>query len=135
MFEQSPRPLDGSPLGLDTAAAVRDRPAALPFVLDNFVIVQGCVTTDGEHVAHRRSRGSGRERLAGEAPEADPSRGADGESTCGRGYSPMTWMLISRRRGPSSSAKMTDWKRPRVSSPLFTPTAMDRPSSAALRCE
>lgn len=78
MFEQSPRPLDGSPLGLDTAAAVRDRPAALPFVLDNFVIVQGWVTTDGEHVAHRRSRGSGRERLAGEAPEADPSREREG---------------------------------------------------------
>ncbi len=50
-------------------------------------------------------------------------------------YSPITWMLISRRRGPSSSAKMTDWKRPRVRSPLFKPTAMLRPSSAAFRCE
>jgi len=28
----------------------------------------------------------------------------------------MTWMLISRFRGPSSSAKMIDWNRPSVSS-------------------
>jgi hypothetical protein len=32
-------------------------------------------------------------------------------------------MLISRFRGPSSSAKMTDWNRPSVSSPLLTATA------------
>jgi len=42
---------DGSPLGLDTAAALRDRSESLRFVLDNFVVVQGHVTTDGEHVA------------------------------------------------------------------------------------
>jgi SAM-dependent methyltransferase len=42
---------DGSPLGLDTAAALRDRPAALQFVVDNFSVVQGRVPTDGEHVA------------------------------------------------------------------------------------
>ena len=31
----------------------------------------------------------------------------------GARYSPMTWTLISRRRGPSNSAKMMDWNRPR----------------------
>src|SRR5438552_578417 len=37
-------------------------------------------------------------------------------------------MLISRARGPSSSAKMMDWNRPSVSSPWLIPTAMSRPS-------
>jgi SAM-dependent methyltransferase len=41
---------DGSPLGLDTAAALRDRPAALRFILDHFDIVQGRVRTDGSNV-------------------------------------------------------------------------------------
>ena len=41
---------DGSPLGLDTAAALRDRPAALRFVLAHFDIVQGRVATDGSNV-------------------------------------------------------------------------------------
>jgi len=41
---------DGSPLGLDTAAALRDRPAALRFILDHFDIVQGRVSTDGSNV-------------------------------------------------------------------------------------
>src|SRR3989304_2348651 len=39
------------------------------------------------------------------------------EGRGGRRYSPMTWTEISRRRGPSNSAKMIDWKRPSVSSP------------------
>ena len=41
---------DGSPLGLDTAAALRDRPAALRYVLEHFDIVQGRVSTDGSNV-------------------------------------------------------------------------------------
>ena len=41
---------DGSPLGLDTAAALRDRPVALRFVLDHFDVVQGRVATDGSNV-------------------------------------------------------------------------------------
>src|SRR5262245_30863833 len=51
------------------------------------------------------------------------------------GYAPRIWTVISRFRGPSSSAKMIDWKRPSVRSPLLTPTAMLRPSSAARRWE
>lgn len=41
---------DGSPAGLDTAAALRDRPAALRFILAYFDIVQGHVPTDGANV-------------------------------------------------------------------------------------
>lgn len=36
--------------GLDTAAALRDRDAALRFVLDRFEVVEGRVPTDGSHV-------------------------------------------------------------------------------------
>lgn len=36
--------------GLDTAAALRDRIPALEFILKRFDIVQGRVTTDGDHV-------------------------------------------------------------------------------------
>ena len=36
--------------GLDTVAALRDRPPALRFVLDNFEVVQGRVAADGSHV-------------------------------------------------------------------------------------
>jgi len=42
-------------------------------------------------------------------------------------YAPMTWTVISRFRGPSNSAKMIDWKRPSVSSPLLRPMATERP--------
>jgi SAM-dependent methyltransferase len=41
---------EGGRLGLDTAAALHDRPAALRFVLDHFDVVQGRVATDGSHV-------------------------------------------------------------------------------------
>jgi len=37
--------------GLDSAAALRDRLPALQFILDHFDVVEGRVTTDGEHVA------------------------------------------------------------------------------------
>jgi SAM-dependent methyltransferase len=36
--------------GLDTAAALRDRVPALEFILKHFDVVQGRVTTDGDHV-------------------------------------------------------------------------------------
>lgn len=41
---------DGSPLGLDTAAALRDRPAALRFILEHFDVVRGRVGSDGSNV-------------------------------------------------------------------------------------
>jgi len=51
---------DGSPLGLDTAAALRDRPEALRFVLEHFEIVEGRVSNDASNVepsvARRRQR-------------------------------------------------------------------------------
>ena len=36
--------------GLDTATALRDRIPALEFVLEHFTVVEGRVTTDGEHI-------------------------------------------------------------------------------------
>src|SRR6266849_2937364 len=43
----------------------------------------------------------------------------------------MTWMVISRRRGPSSSANMTDWNLARVNDVLKTFTVVLSPRDTA----
>src|SRR5256712_445478 len=61
-----------------------------------------------------------RDRAGAEGDGRLARRAGRGEEARAGRYSPMTWMLISRFRGPWSPAKLPDRTRPRVPSPFVT---------------
>jgi hypothetical protein len=113
------------------------RPECLPWPSSLVLPTSTSCFRDADHgrparPARPRSRES---RVEGDCMRGGPARRGRSVVSQPGSYSPITWTVTSRFRGPSNSAKITDWNRPRLSSPLFTPSATERPRSAARRWE